>query len=244
MKAMILAAGLGQRMRPLTDSLPKPMLCVGGKPLLQYHLEALAKIGVNEVIINLAYLGDKIRAFAQTGKQFGLNVRYSEEPEPLETAGALLHALPLLGAEPFILLNGDVWTDYPLISLAAHSLQTDDDAHLILVPNPEFHLAGDFSPNSHGRLENNPNLAKFTFAGVSLIHPRLISQYPHQRNKFPLGEVLRFGIAHNRISAKIYSGGWSDVGTPERLAALDAQLLNAQSLNAHFSDAQLHKNNH
>ncbi|HOY24261.1 MAG TPA: nucleotidyltransferase family protein [Cellvibrio sp.] len=224
MKAMILAAGLGERMRPLTDSLPKPMLSAGGKPLLQYHLEALAKIGVNEVIINLAYLGDKIRTFVGNGEKFGLTVSYSEEPEPLETAGALLHALPLLGTEPFILINGDVWTNYPLMELTALRLQDDEDARLILVPNPEFHPAGDFSPNPQGRLENNPGLPKFTFGGISLIHPRLISTYPQQRNKFPLGEVLRFGIAHNRISAHVYSGGWSDVGTPERLMELDTKL--------------------
>ncbi len=221
---MILAAGLGQRMRPLTDNLPKPMLSAGGKPLLQYHLEALAKIEVTQVVINLAYLGDKIRTFVGTGEGFGLNVSYSEEPEPLETAGALLHALPLLGDEPFILLNGDVWTDYPLSKLTDYSLSADEDAHLVLVANPEFHPAGDFSPNHHGRLENNPDLSKFTFAGLSLIHPRLISAYPEQRNKFPLGEVLRYGLSHNRISAEVYAGKWSDVGTPERLAQLDAQL--------------------
>lgn len=223
-KAMILAAGLGQRMRPLTDNLPKPMLSAGGKPLLQYHLEALAKIGVSHVIINLAYLGDKIRAFVGTGERFGLNVSFSEEPEPLETAGALLHALPLLGDEPFIVLNGDVWTDYPLATLSDYSLQDDEDAHLVLVANPVFHPAGDFSPNLHGRLETNPDLPKFTFSGVSLIHPRLIASYPQQRNKFPLGEVLRYGLTQNRISAEIYTGNWSDVGTPERLAQLDAQL--------------------
>lgn len=224
MKAMILAAGLGQRMRPLTDNLPKPMLSVGGKPLLQYHLEALAKLGVSEVIINLAYLGDKIRDFVGNGEKFGLHVQYSEEPEPLETAGALLHALPLLGSEPFILINGDVWTDYPLAELADYKRQDDEDAHLVLVPNPEFHPIGDFSPNPQGRLENNPDLPKFTFSGISLIHPRLISNYPQKRNKFPLGEVLRFGIAHNRISAHVYRGGWSDVGTPERLLALDNEI--------------------
>lgn len=224
MKAMILAAGLGQRMRPLTDNLPKPMLSVGGKPLLQYHLEALAKLGVSEVIINLAYLGDKIRDFVGNGEKFGLHVQYSEEPEPLETAGALLHALPLLGSEPFILINGDVWTDYPLAELADYKRQDDEDAHLVLVPNPEFHPIGDFSPNPQGRLENNPDLPKFTFSGISLIHPRLISNYPQKRNKFPLGEVLRFGIALNRISAHVYRGGWSDVGTPERLLALDNEI--------------------
>lgn len=223
-KAMILAAGLGQRMRPLTDSLPKPMLSVGGNPLLQYHLEALAQVGVREAIINLAYLGDKIRDYVGNGERFGLAVSYSEEPEPLETGGALLNALNLLGDEPFLLINGDVWTDYPLTNLITYNLQDDADAHLVLVPNPEFHPAGDFSPNASGRLENNPNLAKYTFAGISLINPRLISHYPNKRQKFPLGEVLRFGIAENRISAEVYRGHWSDVGTPERLVDLDTLL--------------------
>ncbi|RYZ90151.1 MAG: nucleotidyltransferase family protein [Moraxellaceae bacterium] len=223
-KAMILAAGLGQRMRPLTDTLPKPMLLAGGKPLLQYHLDALVKAGVRDVVINLAYLGEKIRDFVGNGESVGLNVSYSEEPEPLETAGALLHAMPLLGDEPFMLINGDVWTDYPLDSLASYSLNTDEDAHLILVPNPDFHPNGDFSPNAAGWLENNPALSRFTFAGISLIHPRLIKHYPNKRLKFPLGEVLRFGIDQHRISATIYRGNWSDVGTPDRLAKLDRQL--------------------
>lgn len=230
MKAMILAAGIGQRMRPLTNHLPKPMLPVGGKPLLRYHLEALANIGVRDVVINLAYLGDKIRTFVGNGAAFGVKVSYSEEPEPLETGGALLHALPLLGTEPFLLINGDVWTDYPLENLAAYRLQDDEDAHLILVPNPDFHPNGDFSPNNQGRLENNSEFPKFTFGGISLIHPRLISNYPQRRNKFPLVEALRFGIDHNHISATVYSGGWSDVGTPERLEELDAQ-LRTQAIN-------------
>jgi N-acetyl-alpha-D-muramate 1-phosphate uridylyltransferase len=224
-KAMILAAGLGQRMRPLTNQLPKPMLTAGGKPLLQYHLEALAAVGVEEVVINLAYLGEKIRAFVGSGKQFGLTVFYSDEPEPLETAGALLNALHLLGDDPFILINGDVWTDYPLASLSNYSLTAFMDAHLVLVPNPEFHPEGDFSPGSSGLLENNPQLRKFTFAGISLIHPRLIKYYPHRRVKFPLGEVLKYGIDHERISAEVYRGRWSDVGTPERLTLLDEQLI-------------------
>ncbi len=228
MKAMILAAGLGQRMRPLTDTIPKPLIPAGGKPLLQYHLEALAKAGVTDVIINLAYLGEKIRAFAGTGEQVGLNIRYAQEPEPLETAGALLNAIDLLGEQPFMLINGDVWTDYPLQQLVQRSVKEDEDAHLILVPNPDFHPTGDFSPNTAGKLENNPSLEKFTFAGISLIHPRLIIRYPNKRLKFPLGEVLRYGIEQGRISAEIYRGNWSDVGTPERLELLDAQLNSRQ----------------
>lgn len=224
MKAMILAAGLGQRMRPLTDNLPKPLLPAGGKPLLQYHLEALAEAGITDVIINLAYLGEKIRAFAKDGATYGLKICYSDEPEPLETAGALLNALDQLGTEPFLLVNGDVWTDYPLSKLAEYQLTEGEDAHLILVPNPDFHPNGDFSTNAAGKLENNPQLEKFTFAGVSLIHPRLIRDYPEKRPKFPLGEVFRHAIERNRISAEIYRGSWSDVGTPQRLAQLNAQL--------------------
>lgn len=223
MKAMILAAGLGQRMRPLTDHLPKPLLEVGGKPLLQYHLEALAQHGITQVIINLAYLGDKIREFAGDGSNFGLQVIYSPEPEPLETAGALLHALPLLGDEPFLLINGDVWSDFPIQSLCRHPLKTNELAHLILVPNPSFHPTGDFALDAQGWLVNDSTI-KYTFAGISLIDPQLISQYPQQRRKFPLGEVLRYGISQKSIGAEIYSGRWSDVGTPERLALLQVEL--------------------
>jgi N-acetyl-alpha-D-muramate 1-phosphate uridylyltransferase len=216
-KAMILAAGLGNRMRPLTDNTPKPLLEVGGKPLLQYHLEALADAGIQEVVINLAYLGHKIRAFAGDGARFGLGITYSEEPEPLETAGAIAHAHNLLGDTPFLLINGDVWTNYPLSKLCQHQLGNQEDAHLILVPNPSFHPDGDFSPDAQGRLCHDPNREKFTFAGLSLINPRLIHNYPHKRTKFPLGEVLKDGIAKSRITAECFTGEWSDVGTPARL---------------------------
>ncbi len=229
MKAMILAAGLGERMRPLTDHLPKPMLSVGGKPLLQYHLEAVAQNGIQDVVINLAHLGEKITEFVGDGSQFGLTVSYSREPEPLETAGALLQALPLLGDAPFILINGDVWSDFPLEQLCRYSLDADELAHLILVPNPNFHPHGDFAPDAQGWLANeetiaHENLNKYTFSGISLINPTLISQYPQQRHKFPLGEVLRHSIAGRHISARIFHGRWSDVGTPERLQLLDNEL--------------------
>lgn len=224
MKAMILAAGLGQRMRPLTDSLPKPLLQAGGKPLLQYHLEALARIGISEVIINLAYLGDKIRDFVGNGSRFGLQVSYSPEPEPLETAGALVQAMPLLGSAPFLLINGDVWSDYPLESLQQHLLPAGIKAHLVLVANPDFHPLGDFALDAQGLLSDAPALAKYTFAGISLIDPLLIADYPESRRKFPLSEVLRYGMAQRQISAEIYGGLWSDVGTPQRLQQLDTQL--------------------
>ncbi|MES2674125.1 MAG: nucleotidyltransferase family protein [Pseudomonadota bacterium] len=229
MKAMILAAGLGERMRPLTDHLPKPMLSAGDKPLLQYHLEALAQSGIQEVIINLAHLGEKIIEFVGDGRRFGLTVTYSPEPEPLETAGAILHALPLLGSAPFLLINGDVWSKFPLQDLCQYSLDANELAHLILVPNPDFHPRGDFAPDAQGWLATEETVAhdkltKFTFSGISLIDPKLISQYPQQRNKFPLVEVLRYGISRQQITAAVYRGRWSDVGTPERLRLLDAEL--------------------
>jgi N-acetyl-alpha-D-muramate 1-phosphate uridylyltransferase len=224
MKAMILAAGLGQRMRPLTDHLPKPLLRLADKPLLQYHLEALGKAGISEIIINLAYLGHKIRDYLGDGSRFGLQVRYSEEPEPLETGGAILKALPLLGDEPFLLINGDVWTDFDFRRLSQHQLPSEVDAHLVLVPNPEFHPNGDFSLDDKGLLVDDPVLPRHTFAGISLIHPRLIRDYPQQRAKFPLVEALRYAIARERISGSIYKGRWSDIGTPERLQRLDNEL--------------------
>jgi N-acetyl-alpha-D-muramate 1-phosphate uridylyltransferase len=224
MKAMILAAGLGQRMRPLTDDLPKPMLSVGGKPLLQYHLEALKLVGIRDVIINLAYLGDKICAFVGDGSRFDMNVVYSQEPEPLETAGGLLKALPLLGDAPFLVINGDVWSDFPFEKLFQPKLESTRKAHLILVPNPEFHPEGDFALNEKGLLVDNQSLVRYTFAGISLIHPEFISDYPQKRQKFSLGEVLRHGISKGMVTAEIYQGQWSDVGTPERLFLLNKLL--------------------
>lgn len=220
MKAMILAAGLGQRMRPLTDHLPKPLLEVGGKPLLQYHLEALQIAGVKNVIINLAYLGEKIRAFVGDGSRFGLQVEYSVEPEPLETGGALLQALPLLGTEPFLLINGDVWSEFSLASLIHRKLSPSQLGHLVLVPNPDFHPAGDFALADNGFLINDINTARYTFAGISLLSPEIIRSYPDARDKFPLGEVLRYGINQKKLTGEVFAGRWSDVGTPERLLAL------------------------
>lgn len=222
---MILAAGLGTRMRPLTDHTPKPLLVAGGKPLLQYHLEALSAAGVREVIINLAWLGEQIRAFAGDGSAFGLSVRYSEEPEPLETGGAILRALPLLGTEPFVLINGDVWCDYPLQSLCARSLPEQMAGHLVLVPNPPFHPEGDFALGTDGRLMGkSAGLPRFTFAGISVLRPDLISCYSKRRDKFPLAEVLIPSIEAGHLSGELYRGGWSDVGTPERLRELEARL--------------------
>jgi MurNAc alpha-1-phosphate uridylyltransferase len=224
MKAMILAAGLGQRMRPLTDHVPKPLLTAGGKPLLQYHLEHLRSAGVKQVIINLAYLGNKIQDFAGDGSRFGLEIIYSQEPEPLETAGAIVKALPLLGDEPFLLINGDVWCDLDLGFFRQRSLAPGQAGHLLLVPNPDFHPLGDFALDNNGQLlpdqeKHHPH--RFTFGGISLLLPQLVSEYPNKRTKFPLVEVLRAAIDKGQLTGEVHTGHWSDVGTPARLQELD-----------------------
>lgn len=238
MKAMILAAGLGNRMRPLTDHTPKPLLCAGGKPLIEYHLENLRRAGIREVIINLAYLGEKIRAHLSDGQQFGLKIRYSTEPEPLETGGAILHALDLLGEEPFLLINGDVWCDLEFAQFIQQPIVENTSAenqlgHLLLVPNPEFHPLGDFALASSGRLLDDPEKPvgleriapqRFTFGGISLLKPELIAKYPDKRQKFPLVEVLRRAINNGQLTGQVHQGHWSDVGTPARLQALENYL--------------------
>lgn len=226
MKAMILAAGLGQRMRPLTDHLPKPLLPVAGKPLLQYHLENLQQAGVREVIINLAWLGEKIRQFAGDGSRWGVEIIYSPEPEPLETGGALLHAMPLLGEAPVLLINGDVFCNPDFSSLARRGLAPEADGHLVMVPNPDFHPAGDFYlPRREGLIAvAGEAVDRYTFAGISILRPSLIATYPERRPRFPLVEVFRRAIVEQKLTAGVYDGLWSDVGTPGRLAALDREL--------------------
>ena len=225
MKAMILAAGLGKRMRPLTDTLPKPLIPVRGKPLIQWHLEALARAGVTQVIINLAYRGEQIKEFVGDGARWGLQVAYSSEPEPLETGGAIMHAAKLLGSAPFILLNADVFTDFDFSRLVAAPLKPGQLGHLVLVPNPDFKPVGDFTfAHHHG---NNAYLAAiknddpgYTFAGISLLNPALVLQYPQRRTTFGLAEVFRHALQTQQLTAQVYQGLWSDVGTPERLGLL------------------------
>jgi MurNAc alpha-1-phosphate uridylyltransferase len=219
MKAMILAAGEGRRMRPLTLEIPKPLLPVKGTSLIVHHIQRLKNAGVCDFIINIAYLGEKIRAALGDGKQFGVRIQYSVEPEPLETAGALLHALPLLGETPFILINGDVWTDYPFAPLSRRPL--NNLGHLILVPNPAHKLMGDFSLGENGLLQELDGETSFTFSGISLLSPKLISTYPQLRAKFPLREILGWAIQKRQLTAEVFDGVWCDVGTPERLAELN-----------------------
>ena len=216
MKAMILAAGLGKRMRPLTDTTPKPLLPVRGKPLIVYHIEALVNAGVRDIVINHAWLGEKIEQVLGDGSQYGASIVYSPEGEPLETAGGIINALPLLGDAPFIVVNGDVWTDYPIVNL----LDVDcDQAHLVLVPNPEHNTAGDFALSDNGSVQSQGQ-ETYTFSGVSVLSPGLFKGLP--QGKRALREPLLKAMAENAVSGELYKGQWCDVGTPERLAEIDA----------------------
>ncbi|MBE0365305.1 hypothetical protein PULV_a2076 [Pseudoalteromonas ulvae UL12] len=218
MKAMILAAGRGKRMMPLTAEQPKPMLKVNDRPLLDYHLSCLKAAGVTDVVINLAWCGDVIRAFCQQGQKWGLDIQYSPEPpEGLETAGGIIQALPLLGEEPFIVINGDVFTDYDAHSLI--QLQIDPGhAHLVLIENPEHNPSGDFSL-SHGMVKSEGEVCH-TFAGIAVYHPTFFTGLSAEFR--PLAPLLREKMAHNQVTGELYLGQWVDVGTPERLAQLDA----------------------
>ncbi|NIN34882.1 MAG: nucleotidyltransferase family protein [Gammaproteobacteria bacterium] len=216
MKAMILAAGRGERMRPLTDTIPKPMLPVNGKPLIQYHVERLVMAGINDIVINHSWMGEKIESFLGDGHRFNASIRYSPEGGlPLETAGGIRRALPLLGKSPFIAVNADVWTDYPFDSLA---IGPDDLAHLVLVRNPTHHPEGDFC--LHGdrvRLGPGPRL---TFAGIGAYHPDLFTDLPEEI--YPLGPLLREAISEENVSGEEYRGVWQDIGTPERFNQLQS----------------------
>ncbi len=222
MKAMILAAGRGERMRPLTDHTPKPLLPVGGKPLIVWHLERLAQAGFRDIVINHAHLGDQIERVLGDGSRYGVSICYSAEGEALETAGGIAFALPLLGEGPFLVVNGDVYCDIDFRQVA---MQPMDGvvAHLVLVDNPPQHPHGDFVLSS-GRLVEDGD-AKLTFSGVGLYRPELFSGV-ERGSKAKLAPLLRREIAAGRVSAEHFRGRWFDVGTPERLQALD-DLLSA-----------------
>lgn len=217
MRAMILAAGKGERMRPLTLHTPKPLIPVAGVPLIEYHLRALAQAGVTEVVINHAWLGDRIEAHLGDGARFGLQIVYSKESQPLETGGGIYQALPLLGADPFILVNGDVFTDY---DFAVLQKPLQGLAHLVLINNPEHHLVGDFSLEE-GRVLA-PTTATLTYSGIAVLHPELFAGC--QAGAFKLAPLLRQAIAQGQVSGEQFNGCWIDVGTPERLAAAQAVL--------------------
>ena len=218
MKAMILAAGRGERMRPLTDHTPKPLLQVGGRRLIEYHIDNLVAAGITDLVINHAHLGDQIETFLGDGSRYGACIHYSVEQEALETGGGIFNALPLLGASPFVVVNGDVWCDYPFQDLP-HTL--DGLAHLVLVDNPTHHPAGDFCLD--GEQVKEMGEARLTFSGISVLSPALFEGC--SPGAFPLAPLLRQAMVENKVSGECYRGEWWDVGTPERLQALDYQLL-------------------
>lgn len=225
MKAMILAAGRGERMRPLTDHTPKPLLAVGGKPLIVWHIENLARAGFAELVINHAHLGEQIEAALGDGSRWGISIRYSAEGEPLETAGGIAKALPLLGEGPFLVVNGDIHTYYDFARARAIAAAMERDAqyvaHLVLTDNPPHHAQGDFAlADGFCRLEGVPRL---TYTGIGVYRPeRFAHIVPGSRAA--LGPLLREWIAAGGVRGEHHRARWVDVGTPQRLAALDRAL--------------------
>lgn len=217
MKAMILAAGRGERMRPLTDVLPKPLLAVGGKPLIVHHIEKLKAAGVTELVINHAWLGHKLVEALGDGSQFGVSIQWSAEESALETAGGIVQALARLGAEPFLVINGDTWLDLDYRTLVNQPLG-EDLAHLWLVPNPTQHPQGDFSLQA-GRVLDTPAL---TFSGVGLYRPAAFAGLATGARK--LAPLLRDWMAQGRVGGALLAGEWRDIGTVDRLRELDEQL--------------------
>jgi MurNAc alpha-1-phosphate uridylyltransferase len=225
---MILAAGRGERMRPHTDRFPKPLIEVGGQSLIARHLTNLRAAGVAEVVINLGWLGEKIRDAVGDGARFGVRVQFSEEGWPaLESGGGIFHALPLLGAAPFVVVNGDVWSDYPLARLVhrAQHLDAGRHAHLVMVPNPAHNPRGDFALVD-GALSNAES-GRFTFSGLSVHRPEFFDGCTG--GHFPLLPLWRAAAEHHRLGGEIYEGHWSDVGTPQRLVDLELDLQSRQS---------------
>ncbi len=225
---MILAAGRGTRMAPLTNHTPKPMLKVAGKPLIEHQVERLVAAGFTEIVINHAYLGEQIEAHLKDGKQLGCHIQYSAESEALETAGGIMKALPLLGEDAFLVVNGDVWLDFDYGKLKDFKL--NGLAHLVLVNNPEFHSQGDFylSLNENGQAilsMDEPKLAnetKYTFSGLSILDPKLFSNYESGILKLLL--PLKDAMKNKQVSGELFEGYWLDVGTPTRLDSLKDHL--------------------
>jgi MurNAc alpha-1-phosphate uridylyltransferase len=234
MKALILAAGLGERMRPLTNTTPKPLLIAGGKPLILWHLEKLAAIGVRDVVVNTSWLADQFPQQLGDGSRWDLRLHYSYEgTTPLETGGGMCNALTLLGDGPFLALNGDIWTDYDFARLP-HA--PDGDAHLVLVDNPPQHPNGDFALQDDGRVAAD-GASRLTFAGIGLYRPALFDGWrdivgdapgvDEVPPRFKLAPLLRAAMARGAVTGEHHRGRWTDVGTPERLAQLDADLASA-----------------
>ena len=218
MKAMLLAAGRGERMRPITDSTPKPLVRVGGRPLIAWHLAALARAGIREVVINLSWLGAQVRATLGDGRDYGVLITYSDEgPVPLETGGGIFRAVPLLGPGPFLVVNADIWTD---IDFAALALEEGAHARLVLIPTPPHHPRGDFG--LEGDLVVTRDTDRYTYSGVGVYRPEFFGGCIP--GSFPLLPLLNRAIAAAAVRGQVHRGEWCDVGTVERLASLDARL--------------------
>jgi MurNAc alpha-1-phosphate uridylyltransferase len=216
---MILAAGRGERLRPLTDHTPKPLIEVAGRPIIEWTIESLVASGFTELVINVAHLGQKIINKLGDGGPLGCKISYSEEGEVgLETGGGIHRALPLLGEQPFLVVNGDIATDFPF-----HTLPTElsGKAHLVLVSNPVHNLKGDFSLTAEAVSSEGSDF--HTFSGIGVYHPRLFSKC--HAGKFPLAPLLREAMKEKEVSGVLYSGFWLDVGTVERLKELEQRLL-------------------
>jgi N-acetyl-alpha-D-muramate 1-phosphate uridylyltransferase len=219
MKAMILAAGRGERMRPLTDHTPKPLLPVAGKPLIVHTINQLVSAGFTEIVINHARFGQQIEDKLGDGKALGANIAYSAEgDEPLETAGGIINALPLLGNDPFLVVNGDIATDFPFADLRTISVAL---AHIVLIYNPPHHPQGDFALDRSGIVTEHGDY-RLTFSGIGLYHPDLFKNTSPGKSK--LAPLLRAAMAAKKVTGQYYSGFWMDIGTPERLAELDRHL--------------------
>lgn len=222
MRAMILAAGRGERMRPLTDHTPKPLLTIGGKPIIQYHVETLAAAGMRDIVVNLAWLGAQIRDALGDGSRFGVRIQYSDEGDAaLETGGGIFNALPLLagasGKDPFVVVSGDVWTEYPL-GTCADKLAAADVAHFVVVPNPDFHARGDFGL-AEGRLVDAGE--RYTYANVGVFRPQFFAGC--RPGTFPLAPLMFDWIRQGRVSGELYRGAWHNIGTPEQLRRIDQE---------------------
>jgi MurNAc alpha-1-phosphate uridylyltransferase len=206
--AILLSAGRGERLRPYTDHIPKPLISVAGKPLIIHHLEKLSQIGIKNVVINISYLAEKIQNTLGDGSQFNLNITYSYEPQALETGGGIFQALSLLGDQPFLVISSDIYTDYDFKNLLNKSFS--HLAHLILTPNPDYHTKGDFSVQEDGFLNNTP---QYTYANIGLFHPDFFKECT--REKFPLAPLLRKAIDQHQVTGELYKGLWYNIGSVE-----------------------------